>query len=185
MTGIIKIVLTAAVLTMIGFFGWWYGTTPQPQGLAAQWGYLEDTVLFQTKYFTRLPDFKNEHLQENEVTYWLAKAEQGNNVARIAIAQYLFVKGPTNPVAYQRATFFLDPAAKAGIPLAQNALGVAYRHGLGVTQDKIEAAKWFKLAAQRGLGLAEQNLYQIAKSLTAEDLQEIDRRVSIFQQTLR
>ena len=43
-------------------------------------------------------------------------------------------------------------------PTAQYNLGVAYRHGKGVKQDRVEAAEWFRKAAEAGYAMAQVNL---------------------------
>lgn len=50
------------------------------------------------------------------------------------------------------------PLAEAGDAVAQNSLGALYDHGLGVTEDNTEAARWYEMAAQQGLPLAMRNL---------------------------
>jgi TPR repeat protein len=50
------------------------------------------------------------------------------------------------------------PLAEAGDPVAQNSLGALYDHGLGVSEDNAEAARWYEMAAQQGLPLAMRNL---------------------------
>ena len=50
------------------------------------------------------------------------------------------------------------PLAEAGDPIAQNSLGALYDHGLGVTEDNAEAARWYEMAAQQGFPLAMRNM---------------------------
>jgi len=50
------------------------------------------------------------------------------------------------------------PLAEAGDATAQNSLGALYDHGLGITEDNAEAARWYEMAAQQGLPLAMRNL---------------------------
>ncbi|MDY0874276.1 tetratricopeptide repeat protein [Dongia rigui] len=50
------------------------------------------------------------------------------------------------------------PLAEAGDAVAQNSLGALYDHGLGVSEDNAEAARWYEMAAQQGLPLAMRNL---------------------------
>ncbi|WP_374652973.1 tetratricopeptide repeat protein [Dongia sp.] len=50
------------------------------------------------------------------------------------------------------------PLAEAGDAVAQNSLGALFDHGLGVTEDNAEAARWYEMAAQQGLPLAMRNL---------------------------
>ncbi len=183
MVGFVKLLLITLLLVLIGFCGWWYILTPQPPKASAQWHYMRDTLEFHTHNFQKLPDFKMKSTgnipTESDVDFWLPVANDGNRVAQIYVAQYLFAQGSnTNPMPYVRAIEFLRPAAEEGIPTAQNAVGVAYRYGLGVAQDSVEATKWFKLAAARGLKLAKDNLYQMARVLTADQLAEADRRAA-------
>ena len=48
--------------------------------------------------------------------------------------------------------------AKGGDARAQYHLGFSYYNGEGVTQDKKEAVKWYRLAAEQGHALAQYNL---------------------------
>jgi TPR repeat protein len=42
--------------------------------------------------------------------------------------------------------------------MAQNNLGVKYENGEGVPQDYKEAMKWYRLAIEQGLGIAQARL---------------------------
>jgi len=69
-------------------------------------------------------------------------------------------------------------AAEQGSPWAQLALGECYRHGLGVTQNKIRAYAWFQLAAKTSdqVGMASDRARQaLAKEMTAAEVSEADR----------
>ncbi len=65
--------------------------------------------------------------------------------------------------AYQRRDFktafdeFMA-AAQAGDPVAQNALGALYNHGLGVDVDNAQAAFWYQKAADQNYPMAMRNL---------------------------
>jgi hypothetical protein len=52
----------------------------------------------------------------------------------------------------------LQRLAEAGDPLAQNALGLRYAQGEGVTLDEQEAARWFTKAAEQGNVAAQSKL---------------------------
>jgi TPR repeat protein len=56
-----------------------------------------------------------------------------------------------------------------------------YQNGQGVTQDVIEAYKWYSLAAAQGNTNAERNLDNLAAVLTPEQLAEGSWRVSLRQ----
>ena len=52
----------------------------------------------------------------------------------------------------------LRALAEAGDASAQNNLGTIYDNGQGVPEDDAEAVKWYRLAADQGLGEAQLNL---------------------------
>ena len=56
------------------------------------------------------------------------------------------------------AAEWVAKAAPAGIAYAQKCLGWMHDHGIGVVQDKIEAARLYRLAAKQGEGHATHNL---------------------------
>ncbi len=184
MAGVLKLFLISVVLLALGFCGWWYLATPQPPTFPAQMRYLKDTIAFQTHHFQRLPSFDFDGastITQEEADFWLPMAQEGNSVAQIFVARYLFSQGEKNPRAYQTALTFLRPAAMDGIPVAQNALGVAYRYGLGVPQNTVEATKYFILAAARGLRLAQDNLYQMSRQITPDEMKEAKARSQQIQ----
>ena len=56
---------------------------------------------------------------------------------------------------YDTALRLLGPLANQGDVIAQNNLGFMYFNGQGVPQNHDEAAKWFWLAANRGVASAQ------------------------------
>ena len=50
------------------------------------------------------------------------------------------------------------PLGAQGHTTAQAKLGIMYEKGLGVSQNYAEAAKWYRLAADKGFGGAQNNL---------------------------
>ena len=59
---------------------------------------------------------------------------------------------------YATALRLYRPLAEQGDAGAQFNLGQMYGRGQGVAQNYYEAAKWFRLAADQGVGVAESNL---------------------------
>jgi TPR repeat protein len=53
---------------------------------------------------------------------------------------------------------WLQRAARDGSGAAENDIGYAYEHGLGVSQSYTEAAHWYTEAAKHGLTQARRNL---------------------------
>lgn len=66
-------------------------------------------------------------------------------------------------------------AAAAGDSRAMLALGRAYRRGIGVPQDYVEAHKWLNLAAGQGSVDAAEERDELAGAMTAEDQSEAMR----------
>jgi TPR repeat protein len=52
----------------------------------------------------------------------------------------------------------IERQAEGGDKVAQNNLGYMYENGIGVTEDNLEAAKWFTKAAEQGHAGAYNNL---------------------------
>jgi TPR repeat protein len=59
---------------------------------------------------------------------------------------------------YAAALSEWQPLAEQGHGKAQNNLGVMYAKGRGVTQDFMEAVKWYRLSAEQGYATAQYNL---------------------------
>ena len=65
--------------------------------------------------------------------------------------------------------------AEQGDACAQASLGFAYYLGHGVTQDYVEAHKWFNLSAAAGDTEAGETRDFVAKEMTPEQLAEAQR----------
>lgn len=68
-------------------------------------------------------------------------------------------------------------SAAEGNPNAQNALGVMYLNGQGVTKDDAEAVRWFRLAAEQGHPRAQTNLgssYANGRGVLRDDAQAFE-----------
>lgn len=166
--GFVKFILTLVVLVGLCLAGSWYIKTPQPPQMSAQWRYLTDTASYTFHEWKSSPaDLST----REQIEFWRPLAAGDNVVAQIEIARLLFSQAAEDLQAYRMAATFLDePANTLGIPLAQNALGVAVRDGLGVPANKAEAYKWFYLASVRGLDLAEKNMLDLTHYMSESDL---------------
>lgn len=72
------------------------------------------------------------------------EAAQGIEQAEASINRMRQEPDMAEVVAFHRA------AAESGDAVAQNFLGIAYEEGLGVARDCVEAARWYRLAAEQG-----------------------------------
>lgn len=87
----------------------------------------------------------------------------------------------------ERAVACYREAALKGDGRGQMNLGRMYLNGWGVTNDLVEAYKWFNLAVTNGDLTAEKYLrdFELGDALSAEQLAEGKRRAEEFQKTFR
>lgn len=93
-------------------------------------------------------------------------AQAGNDGARLNLGLML-INGQGGPAEPERAIDLLKAQASS-YPEAAGALGLAYEHGQGVSADIDQAARWYKIAADRGYGPAQISigkLYQTGKGV--------------------
>lgn len=91
--------------------------------------------------------------------YWLKiAAEQGNPFAQYKLGYAYWFGDTIFKQNYPLAIKWLQQVAAQGNPSAQDLLGKAYWFGRGVTVDKEEAVRLYKLAAKRGHAGAQYNL---------------------------
>ncbi len=75
---------------------------------------------------------------------------------------------------------FLDAAAHAGHMEAMRVLGACFAKGRGVPQDRIEACKWWRLAADRGDDSAKAYLDHLEEQISVPDRSDAKIRASKF-----
>jgi TPR repeat protein len=109
---------------------------------------------------------------------WFRKAaDQGDADAQFNLG-YMYITGrgvarvATNgPIA---ASWFRK-AADQGNTQAQFSLGVMYADGIGVTQDYVQALKWYNLGAASGVEQAKTNRDELAAKMTSAQIAEAQR----------
>lgn len=84
---------------------------------------------------------------------FLAFASVAQDYDEVTRARNLLVSG-----AHDAAIAILAPAAEAGDPRAQNLIGAAHEHGLGVAQDGQAAIRFYEASAGQGYPPAIYNL---------------------------
>ena len=87
---------------------------------------------------------------EKAARWYRAAASRRVDLARLALAR-LQRAGALEPEPDEDQIKLLEIAARRGLAEAQYELGVAYDHGLGVTQNHATAAGWYHRAAEQGL----------------------------------
>ncbi len=83
----------------------------------------------------------------------------------------------------KQSFFWFRKAAYQGDPQAQRQVGFVYREGQGVTQDKIEAYKWFSLAAKGGEATGKMYMDSLILEFTTQQVQEGESRAQSFVKT--
>lgn len=86
-------------------------------------------------------------------------------------------KGLGIPVDDTKAVFWWQLAAKGGIPEAQQGLGWAYENGRGIDKDLRHAYFWYARAVNGGDQTARESLTLLARSLSPEQIKDIERLV--------
>ena len=84
-------------------------------------------------------------------------AEQGNEVAiaQICVAYGTSIDSRVRGREREQAFAWCRHAANAGHVEAQYHLGMFYKSGIGTPEDRTEALRWYKVAAERGHEAAE------------------------------
>ena len=164
---LLNFLLCCVVLAFVVWSCYWYVTEPQPGKLDDQVMYLKDGTLYKLQ---TLADPISSDLN-TAIAQLKPIAAQGNGVAQVKLAEIMF---KTNN--YLSAIQYLKPNVDHGNPVAQNAYGVMVRDGLGgVPSDKLEAYKWFSIAAGRGFKLAQDNALALSHQMTSNELVQAEQ----------
>jgi len=110
---------------------------------------------------------------------WLTRAaEKGDTVAACRLAP-MHLKGEGTPPNFEAAFAWAKRAQ--GVPCGQDLLGTYYEKGQGIGQDKVEAYKWYALAAAGGHKSAQARRDELSAALSPEQLQDAQRRAAQFK----
>jgi hypothetical protein len=94
----------------------------------------------------------------------LPKATAADSEAQFQLG-LLYQRGSlTTPKDEAKAFGWFQKSALQGNPKGENALGIAYAHGFGVTEDPKNAFEWFYKAALKGNAAAQHNLAALYRS---------------------
>ena len=105
---------------------------------------------------------------------WIVLAWKNDANAQVAIAgMYRFGEG--RPVDLAGAARWYRRAADLGDAIAQLNLGEMYMLGLGVPRDTARAHLWLSLAARQGRAWARGRRDDLARQMTADELDRANR----------
>ncbi len=100
-------------------------------------------------------------------------ALEGDPLARHFLGWH-FHKGLGVPQSDAQAVHWWKLAAAEGIAESQQGLGWAYENGRGVEQDYLQAYRWYSRAVQAGDETARENLVDLSRKLTPEQIRQLE-----------
>ena len=106
--------------------------------------------------------------KQNGLSIWLNAVKFGSIEAKVRI-KTAEVYGEIQSKSYDDAVKDLKDAEKNGSVLAQVTLGYCYENGIGLNQDKGEAAKEYRFAARRGNRYAYDQLKRLYDEIRPSD----------------
>lgn len=119
-----------------------------------------------------------------EALKWLQKAaEHGEAKAQFSVG-VLYFKGLGMPKNHAEALTWYRRAADQGNATALYNLGAMYAKGETVAQDSVTAYMMYTLAATRGIKAAGVAKEQLAKSMTAAQVSEAEKRAAEWKPKL-
>ncbi|MCE9520924.1 MAG: sel1 repeat family protein [Alphaproteobacteria bacterium] len=109
------------------------------------------------------------------LAWWAEQAAKGDaGAARHLGVEYMDGKGNVVQRDYEKARQYHLQAARAGIAQSMMDLGAIYEHGLGVTPDLLEGARWYEWSAKYGYGPAQYNIATMLETGDAGRKDEIE-----------
>lgn len=114
---------------------------------------------------------------------WYGRAaEQGNVKAMHNLA--VLAAGNAAAPDYPTALRWFTAAAEHGLADSQFNLGVVYENGLGVAADRIQAYKWYALAANGGDADAKSMSAALKAKMSADERGKAERLIAAFKARL-
>jgi len=117
--------------------------------------------------------------------WYLRAAAQNHPLAHFNLGM-MYAYGQGGPCDWAKAEVWLQKAADLGDAGAQYQIGVNHHRAavsgknVDISQSRINACKWFRLAALQGYHAAEIAGDVVSMSMTHEDVMEAGRRVVAF-----
>ena len=122
-------------------------------------------------------------VDEVQAVYWFTRAAEQESVqAQAALGEIFLNRGSEDSIAEARV--LLMQAAKQNHSLAQYHLGTIFLHGIGGTQDLVQAYVWFARSARGGNRHAEfiisvRGAEVLLEKMTAEQIAEAKRLLEL------
>lgn len=109
------------------------------------------------------------------IAWWTEQAAKGDiEAARRLGVEYMDGKGGVVERDYEKARQYHLQAAMGGERRSMMDLGTIHEHGLGVTADLIEAARWYEWSGKYGYGPGQYNIATLLETGDAGRKDEIE-----------
>ena len=115
----------------------------------------------------------------NRARIWYRRAAEQGNVKAMHNLAVLYANRKTPD--YKTAAAWFSRAAAHGLTDSQFNLGILHENGLGIPTNRMEAYKYFQLAARQGDHLARKSGDEVGQKLNSQQRDTIDRFVNKWQ----
>ena len=112
--------------------------------------------------------------------WYLKAAQQGLAEAEFKLGVRYFEYGKQAKENYTTAFTWFYKAANQGIAAAQYNIGLMYQLGRGVPTNRVEAYKWYNIAAAQGFTKASAARELLDSELSRKEVSEAERRAAAF-----
>jgi TPR repeat protein len=120
--------------------------------------------------YAKMLDETGDDATQKEITYWLGMAARAGHVPAEVEYALRIARGRGSAVDLETAVLFLNRAAYAGNPIAQNRIARLIATGVGLPFNDVEAAKWHLLA--KAAGVKDPQLEDMMSTMKPEELEK-------------
>jgi TPR repeat protein len=117
------------------------------------------------------------------VDYFRRAADAGEMNAQFNLA-VIYYEGKLAQQSYDKALMLYKRSADQGNAKAQHNLGLMLANGIGTSQDRIEAYKWFMLAGSDDAVAATTEMQAIAPRMTQTEIAQAQERAELWHANL-
>jgi uncharacterized protein len=117
------------------------------------------------------------------VDYFRRAADAGEMNAQFNLA-VIYYEGKYAQQSYEKALMLYQRSADQGNAKAQHNLGLMLANGVGITQDRVAAYKWFMLAGSEDAIAATTEMQAIAGRMTKTEIAQAQERAELWRANL-
>lgn len=128
--------------------------------------------------YAKMQDETGDEATQKDITYWLGMAARAGHVPAEVEYALRIARGRGAAVDLDTAILFLNRAAYAGNPVAQNRIARLIATGVGLPFNDVEAAKWHLLA--KAAGVQDPQLEDMMSTMKPEELAKAQELAATF-----